>query len=347
MIEETNAIHIATIIFESTKWEASEEDIRLLANNLITLERRELFKLNKRLFDGGNNIFDTFAEHNFAYELVEFNPLGTSILYEPNEVDGRVLKRPIDFVVLKGGITFWIQMKRLSSTKRDNRRSKDVEKIKRLAKEIQVNKFFWCSLSDDFNSSDVKPLVNFISHIAGDSIDDKKYKYPSPSQTKAEVTFWKPNKAVLRNLTLGGSGGLKFVDVTGESRVQIRGSLTNAAGAFDWDTDMNNINLVAIEIGNASHDIIDLGEAVFGDELHSFGTNGKQAWCRDDNGFLNLDKVSSKVAGIIAVKRLENLPVSRYKKLLLLNEKFKDRLAQIQTVMEFDKVIFFNELLHD
>lgn len=138
-------------------------------------------------------------------------------------------------------------MKKLSMTERENRQSKALEQIERLAQDIKVNKFFWCRLSEDFDFSDVKPLVEFISNVAVDSIENKKYLYPSPSYIKTEVTFWKPNKAAFEHLTLGGSGGLEFVNVTGESCTQIRGSLTNAAGAFNWDTDDININLIANE----------------------------------------------------------------------------------------------------
>ena len=40
------------------------------------------------------------------------------------------------------------------------------------------------------------------------SVDDKEYLYPSKDSVKAEITFWRPNKAVLQHLTLGGSGDL-------------------------------------------------------------------------------------------------------------------------------------------
>jgi hypothetical protein len=146
---------------------------------------------------------------------------------------------------------------------------------------------------------------------------------------------------------LGGSQGLEFVNVTGESSTQIRSSLTNAAGAFDWDTDNKNINLIAMEMGNASHHKIDVGEALFGDEAFTFGTNRRQAWYRGNNGFFNDPDFSAKVAGVIAVKRKEHLPVSSYTKLLFINDRFKYMLEQISLIVDFDRVIYFNELIHD
>ncbi|WP_024834017.1 hypothetical protein [Ruminiclostridium josui] len=238
-------------------------------------------------------------------------------------------------------------MKNLSETERENRRSKDIMQIKKLAQDIKVNKFFWCSLSEDFNSSDVNPLVDYISTIAVDSIDNEKYWYPSPDHIKAEITFWKPNKTVFEHLTLGGSGDNEFIDVTGESSTQIRNSLNNAAGAFEWDTDNKNINLIAMEMGNASHHNIDIGEAVFGTEEFIYGINREQRWHRANNGFFEDIQFNKKVAGVIVVKRKEHSPICEYTKLLFINDRFKDRAEQIGLIMNFDKVIHFNDLIQD
>ena len=347
MIDETNFNNIATMIFEGTKWKASDGEIKQLSNNILALEQRGLSRLNKRLSDGGRRIWDTFAEHNFGCELIEHHPSNIPILYEPDEFLGRLLRRPPDFVVFKDGITFWIQMKRPSRTERENRQSHVVEEIKRLAKDIKVNKFFGCNLSEDFDSSDVRPLVELITNVAAGNIDEKEYLYPSLNHIKAEVTFWNPNKAVFEYLTLGYCGDLNCIDVTEDSRTQIRGSLTNAAGAFEWDTDDKNINLIALEIDNTSHDNIDVGDACFGDEKFIFDTNRRSTFLRDNNGFFSDPNICSKVAGVIALRRKEHLPVSRYTKLLFINERFKDRLAQIYSVMAFDRIIFFHELIHD
>jgi len=334
------------MIFEGIKWEASDDEIKQLTSNILALEQRGLSPLNKRLTEGGEKIWDTVAEHNFGYELIGYHSCNIPILYEPNEFEGRTLRRPIDFVVRKNDITFWIQMKNLSRTERENRQLKAVKKIKRLAQDIKVNKFFWCSLSENFDFSDVEPLVDFISNVAVGSIDEKNYSYPAPNQIKAVVTFWNPNEAVLEYLTLFGSGDLNCVNVTEDSRTQIIGSLTNAAGAFDWDINNKDINLIAMDIGNASHhNIFDVGEAVFGNEFITHSTNGKSEAWRENTGFFNDPNFNSKVAGIIAVQRKDYSPVSRYNKLLFVNELFRDRLVQIQLVMDFDRIIFFNELL--
>jgi hypothetical protein len=202
-------------------------------------------------------------------------------------------------------------------------------------------------LSEDFESSDVRPLADFIASIAPGSIDGREYLYPSPDHIKAEVTFWMPKRSVLECLTLGYSGDLNCIDVTGDSSTQIKGSLMNAAGAFDWDMDDQNINLIAMEIDNSSHDNIDVGDACSGDEASTLDMNKGLTWYRDNNGFFNDPNINSKVAGVIAVRRREHLPVSRHTKLLFINERFRGRLEQIYSVIAFDRVIFFNELIHD
>lgn len=346
IIDETNVTNIATMILEGTLREVSDKEIKQLSNNILALERRGLSRLNKRLIECGRK-WDTFAEHNFGYELTEYHPSNIPILYEPNEFSGRILRRHPDFVIQIKGITFWIQMKKLSVTERENRQSKAIDQIKILAQDIKVNKFFRCSLSEDFDLADVKPLISFISTIAENSIDNKKYLYPSQNHIIAGVTFWKPKKAVLKYLTLGCTGDLNFVNITGDSKTQIRGSLTNAAGAFDWDVDESNINLIVMEVDIANHHIIDVGEAVFGNEIFATGTNGRQIWSRDNNGFFNDPDFHLKVAGVIVVLRKEHLPVSKYNKLLFVNERHKDKLGQINLVINFDKTIFFNNLIND
>ncbi|MCG9968480.1 hypothetical protein L9W92_10495 [Pelotomaculum terephthalicicum JT] len=179
----------------------------------------------------------------------------SEVLYKPNEFEGRTLTNPPDFVIKKDGIAFWIQMKELAETERENGRSKD------------------------------------IAHI--------------------------------------------------------RGCLTEAAGVFDWDTDDQNINLIVMKTGQASYRNIDLGQAVFGDEVFKYGRFGKREWHRENNGFFHDPGFCSKVAGVIVIKREEHSPISGYAKLLFINDRFKDRLEQIRLILDFDRAIYFNELMLD
>lgn len=58
-------------VFEGTRYKATYEDIKKLADNMLLLEKRGLGTLNKRLVDARKHskIFETIAEHNFAVIL--------------------------------------------------------------------------------------------------------------------------------------------------------------------------------------------------------------------------------------------------------------------------------------
>lgn len=109
MINKANAIQIATIIFEGTRYKASETEIQQLATRIVALEERALPQLNKRLAEANRKVWDAFAEHNFAHELIDNHPADVPLLYEPIEYNGRVLTSPPDFVLHKNGITFRYQ----------------------------------------------------------------------------------------------------------------------------------------------------------------------------------------------------------------------------------------------
>lgn len=347
MVEKTDWIKVATKIYEGTKWSASDEDIYLLSQRLCMLECRGMSKLVKRLIEGGKKVWDTFAEMNFCYELFKHNAISTTILYEPDEVEGRKLQRPPDFVIPKEGITLWIQMKNISDPERENRHSKNIAQIKKMANSIKIAKLFWCDLSEDFSNDDVCPLIEFLSEMAEGCVERKEYRYHLSGKTKAKVSFWKPRKALIENLTLVGSGDLEWMDVTGESSTQIKGSLSNAAEAFTWDVDDKNINLIAIEVGNSIHGYIDIGEALFGTEEIVYKTNVEQRYHRLNDGFFYDLKFCNKVAGVIVMKRKEHLPICEYSKTLFINEKFQDRLDQICLIMKFEKVVHHYDLLNN
>ncbi|GBD96470.1 MAG TPA: hypothetical protein ENG83_08730 [Nitrospirae bacterium] len=131
-----NYLTIARKIFAGIRYEASEEDVKRLADNMALLEKRGLGKLNQRLIDSERGIWATIAEHNFAVILVSQHCSTSSISYEPDIGS----QRPPDYKVEIGDITYWIQMKYLSKLERENRQDKIIQQIKRDAKEIKVGK---------------------------------------------------------------------------------------------------------------------------------------------------------------------------------------------------------------
>jgi hypothetical protein len=112
-----------------------------------------------------------------------------------------------------------------------------------------------------------------------------------------------------------------------------------AAGAFDWNLDQNNMNLIAMDADKKKD--IDICDAVFGTEFDFFRGN-RHSWSRQNDGFFHEDVFINKVAGVIAMKRKEWKPVSNYYLMLFVNDIFKDRPEALNKLLSFDKVIFYD-----
>jgi len=216
-------------------------------------------------------------------------------VYKP---DG--LQRRPDFKVEIEGITYWIQMKDLSKLARENRQEKIIQKIKEAAKQIKVGKFYSCMLSDNFNRDCLTELINFINDKVVSAPEEESFLFIGKNNEKAEVKIWFPGKIALSELTLGYAGDLEILEITGLARDQIKGSLHKAVEAFNWDVDQRNINLIIMEADNKED--IDICDAVFGTEYELFAGN-MHSWCRKNDGLFKNSDFSSKVAGVIAIKR--------------------------------------------
>jgi hypothetical protein len=324
----------AVNLFEGTKHQASETEIQKLATNMRMLEERGMTKLNLRLLESGRKIWDTFAEHNFAVKLISNHKKNAEISYEPDEG----LRRPPDFKVVLDGLTFWIQMKRLANLERENRQNKIVRKIKDGAKKIDIGMFFGCDLSDQFLEEDIHDLLDFLVEKSLNPEEGKKYSFPNDQKPKAIVDFWYPNRSGISSLTLGISGDMDMVELTGFAKDQIKQSLINAAGAFEWNVNKNTINLIGMDADK--HEDIDICDAVFGTEFEIFSQN-RHAWSRKKDGFFLLPDFSSKVAGVIALKNKEWSPVSDYVAALYVNDIFKYRISDFNRLLSFNNVIHF------
>ena len=372
-------LSIASKVFEGTKYKASDEDVKRLADNMALLEKRGLNELNKRLINARKHtkIFETIAEHNFAVILVSKHSSTTPINYEPNIG----LQRPPDFKVEIDDIIFWIQMKDLSKLERENRQEKIIQQIKRAAKEIKVGKFFSCTLSDDFKKGCLPELVNFIKDKAASAVEGVGFLFEGKNNQKAEVKFWPAVKMALSELTLGYAGDLEILEITGLAKDQIKQSVLNAAGAFTWEADQRNINLIVMEADNKED--IDICDALFGTEYEIFHENS-HSWSRKDDGVFGESDFSKKVAGIIAIKRkrerdegISSLspeevvsrlspdakeiscgmtpekikevlewkelgPIADYSLILYMNTRVKHLLEDIKRLLAFDKIVYYN-----
>lgn len=292
-------INIARRIFDGTRYDASDEDVKRLADNMVLLEKRGLGKLNKRLIDSTRGVWATIAEHNFAVILASQLCYTIPINYEPDS-----LKRPPDFKVEIGGITYWIQMKDLSKLERESRQDKIIQKIKEAAKQIKVGKFYSCMLSDDFKKDCLTELINFINDKVVSAPEEESFLFTGKNNEKAEVKFWFPGRIALSELTLGYAGDLEILEITGLARDQIKGSLHKAVEAFNWDVDQRNINLIVMEADNKED--IDICDAIFGAEYdYDYFSGGMPmySWCRKDDGVFKDSSFSKKIAGVIAIKK--------------------------------------------
>jgi hypothetical protein len=132
---------------------------------------------------------------------------------------------------------------------------------------------------------------------------------------------------------------MDIVELTGVAKNQIKQSLINAAGAFEWDVNQNTINLIGMDADK--HEDIDICDAIFGTEFEMFNQHS-HTWSRKKDGFFLSSGFSSKVAGVIALKRKEWNPVSNYFTTLYVNSAFKDRIDDINRLLSFNNVIHFN-----
>lgn len=296
-----------------------------------------LDKLNKRLIEGGRKIWDTFVEHNFAADLVSLNGKAMKIDYEPE-----ILRYPPDFRIIYEGRTYWIQIKNLAEPERDNRLNKMMQDLKRFASEIHIGKFFSCTLSPNFFEEDLQGLKQFLSQKAPIAREGQEYAFPSEGGgSVAKILFWSPLESSISKLTMGVWGDMEVVNVTGLSADQIKKALTKSSAAFEWVTDKDNINIVAIEADK--YEDIDVCDALFGTEYELFHPDEHggihHGWSRKKNGLFRNEAISEKIAGVIALRSKDKAsPVTEYTKIFYANER------QIAFIDDIKKLIPFSIL---
>jgi hypothetical protein len=330
---KSDAREIAISIFEGKKYEPSGEDIERLSTHILLLEERGLGNLNKRLIKSGRKIWDTFVEHNFASELASSLDPSAKISYEPAEKEP-----PPDLRIEICGLIYWIQVKNLSLLERENRQAKLLDDLRRFAEGVGIGKFFECQLSEGFTRDSLPVLQHFITTIAPICVEGQEYLYPNKESPKAKITFWLPQTAKLSHLTLGIAGDMDMVELTGLAREQIIESVLKTATTFKWDSDKKTINLVAMDV--EKHSDIDVCDALFGTEFEL--SNGiRMTWSRERDGLYQDQDFSKKVVGVIGLRKKDKFtPISEYRKIFYMNEKFKEYIDNISQLFTFEKVVF-------
>jgi hypothetical protein len=335
-ISESSSLIVSRKIFEGTRYDATDEDIRDLSKNIILLEQRGLTELNRRLIDCRTSVWDTLVEHNFAVSIVSLFDPSVSISYEPT---GGV-QRPPDFKITKNAITYWIQIKNLSRLERENRQAKIFEEIERTISAISIGKFLSCKLAEGFSRSDIPALIAYISKVAKTAPEGEEFIFGNEISPKAKLEFWLPNKISLSHLSLGVSGDIDMVDQTGLAKEQIKQSVRNATGAFDWSANEQTINLVAMD--SELQKDIDICDAVFGAEFERLRA-GHRSWGRKPSGLFEEHPFNERLVGVIALRRKEKgVPVSKYSMLFFLNESFLNCKENIMILFSFKQIIRYN-----
>ncbi|MCU6794074.1 hypothetical protein OB236_18385 [Paenibacillus sp. WQ 127069] len=329
----------AQIVFERTIYNDSQQDIEMLRNNMILLYKHGLEKVNRKLIENcrssSRNIWDFMVEHNLAIEIIKTIDQMTTIEYEPDYLDGTV-----DFVLSRGKTEYYLQVKNLSDSERQNRRKKTVETIKKELMEIKVGKFISIQFSEDFNEADVQPFIENIKQR--NYFQDKVKNYYSKEKiVKASFSFHSPNISIFEHLKIGTTSDMAMVNVTGEDRKQIYNSLLKAAKSFTWKASAAKLNFIVMEADN--HYDIDISESVFGIERFQHYSNGKRSWNRDESGFF-YNEYKNEVIGVIALRRREESPVSSYSKTLFINELFLEQVSQIKSIFNIDRCFRYNQL---
>ncbi|MGD9851653.1 MAG: hypothetical protein AB7T38_10315 [Nitrospirales bacterium] len=333
---ESDSLSVSRKIFEGTRYKASDEDIRNLARNIFLLEQRGLTKLNQRLMKSGKKVWDTLVEHNFAVSMISLLDSSVSICYEPTEG----LQRPPDFKITNGTRTYWIQIKNLSRLERENRQAKIFEEIERKISAISIGKFLSCELAEDFSRSEIPALIAYISKVAKTAPEGEVFIFGNEITIKAEFEFWLPNRISLSHLSLGVSGDIDMVNQTGLGKEQIRQSVRNATGAFDWSANDQTINLVAMD--SELQTDIDICDAVFGTEFERFRA-GHPSWGRKSDGLFKEYPINKRLVGVIALRRKDKaVPVSKYRMLLFLNESFKDCTDIVSSLFPFEQIVSYD-----
>lgn len=317
----------------------NETEIQNLTEQMELLDQHGMSNLNQTLLQnarGSNrNIPDFIAEHNFGADLIRHDQHSVH-LYEPPGYD-----RPPDFVLPRSNTTYYLQMKRLNHSEFENRRDNMLRRIRDQLRMITAGKFVSLQLAENFMEQDVNPLVRLIE-IAAQGDNTSEHSYPDEFDPKAIFLLFEPNNTTLANLTLGSSADMDWRDLTGKAEDQIRSSLDKAIGAFTWNNDEQNVNLIVMEADG--YDDTDISQAVFGEEIYTLNPYVALGTARDTDGYFYQPQNADKLCGVIALRRIQRGSfISAYQKTLFISERFEGYVDQIRQEVGIDKVVRVND----
>lgn len=321
------------LLLEKLQLRYEQDDIKKLNADIELLQKNNLSKIIDRLLslNKPHKFLEALTELNFTTQLIKSFPLQTkvNIEYEPKNT-----KRPIDLVVELHNIKYFIQIKSLSNSIRENKQSYIVREIRNQSKQIHYKRGFNIRISENFSKADVTSLMEFIQKNF-DKKDGEKFIFSSDTN-HAEIEFHTADKPFREHLTLYSFEDLEAVNVTGMTKEQVKGALEKAAGAFENNNSDKIINLIVSEIRNDRSQAIDFAEALYGTEYSTF-QNGKMLNHRDNDGLFLKEDFAKKIAGVIVLHKKEHRLTSDYERAICSNPSY-DYLRSITDLIH-DKVI--------
>jgi len=127
---------------------------------------------------------------------------------------------------------------------------------------------------------------------------------------------------------------MDFVNITGEEREHFYNALKKAAISFDSSSENDVINLIVSEANNK--DIIDVAEAIYGDEYFTIDSNDMR---RYGNGFYHSEDSKNVTAVVTLKKREESRKVSSFSKSLFIKHVHVDAGEAILALLKLDRII--------
>jgi hypothetical protein len=325
---------IIELLLEKLQLRYEQDDINKLNEDIAFLKKNNLSKISDRLLSQNkpHKFLETLTELNFTTQLLKGLPLKTNvnIEYEPNNT-----KRPIDLVIELNNIKYYIQIKSLSNSIRENKQNHIVREIRNQSKQIHCKREFNIRISEEFSKDNVRDLMDFIKSNL-DKKDGEKFIFNGNNNVIAEIELLTTDKHFRNHLSLYSFGDMNAVNITGMSKEQIKSALEKAAGAFENISSDNSINLIVSEIKNDRLQAIDFAEALYGTEYSTF-KNGKMVNHRDNDGLFLKEDFSKKIASVIVLHRKEYKLRSDYERAICCNP-FYDYLRPITDLIH-DKII--------
>lgn len=286
---------------------------RLLRVNIDIVKSLGFERILEKIEKDYRNRRDYITELNLVgqlYRELRYNGIDFRMVYEePNRMGAPDLKLVID------DVQYWIQIKHLNEMQMDQINRRIVYEIHEVLAQIPIGLYYDIHHSAYLDFEDVSSIERTFTNIL-EIADGETIRIELPTDRYMEFSFYKSADEVLNHLSPGfNMGGARMT--SDEMREQLTNSANTAIRSINWRADRENVNLIAVE---ANHDVdpIDIGNVLYGDEVHEKGTNGTWEHKRKANGLMQEEEFQAKLSGYILLKNEENEAIAEYEKYMFL-----------------------------